>query len=183
MFFKPILDKEAKLLRHDGTIESAHRILRQVLCNHPMALRIQEELVDECKSILDTGAGEELNRQLFQMAETYREELRQVMQEVEDAIKARDEEMKMKLTKEREDLEKEISRMADEMDKLKFRYNEQAVRNEGRIRELESAREGAQIGTRGRMEQTPDPLREIFMGIWNVVLEVMEHQADRDLQA
>ncbi|KZP07740.1 hypothetical protein FIBSPDRAFT_679870, partial [Athelia psychrophila] len=59
-FFKPVLEKQAKLLRHDGTLAAAHAVIAQIVDNQPMALLIQEELVDEHKSISDTAAGVEV---------------------------------------------------------------------------------------------------------------------------
>ncbi|KZP08953.1 hypothetical protein FIBSPDRAFT_839749 [Athelia psychrophila] len=61
VFFKPALDKQAKLLRHDGTRASASTIIAAVTGNAPIALDIQTELVDANKSILETAVGTELN--------------------------------------------------------------------------------------------------------------------------
>ncbi|KZP04408.1 hypothetical protein FIBSPDRAFT_806838, partial [Athelia psychrophila] len=65
MFFKPpILDKQGKLLRHDGTLDRAQMIVTEIMKNLPIALNIQVQLVDEHKSILDTTAGTMLYREL-----------------------------------------------------------------------------------------------------------------------
>ena len=57
IFFKPAVDKGAQLLRHENTVGSAHTIIRQVMKNHPAALQIQQELVDQGKEISETAAG------------------------------------------------------------------------------------------------------------------------------
>ncbi|KAF9463763.1 hypothetical protein BDZ94DRAFT_1125479, partial [Collybia nuda] len=56
-YFKPALDKQAKLARHDNTLVSAKNILKSLLDNTPIALSIQNELVEDEKHISDTTAG------------------------------------------------------------------------------------------------------------------------------
>ena len=75
IFFKPVLEKGARLLRHDNTVESTQEILRSIIGNQPRSLRIQRELVDEKKDISQTAAGAELNRDLLQQAEKHRLEM------------------------------------------------------------------------------------------------------------
>ncbi|KAG0699562.1 P-loop containing nucleoside triphosphate hydrolase protein, partial [Suillus ampliporus] len=74
-FFKPVLEKGAQLLRHEGTLESAHTILRYLINKHPAVLRIQQEIIDEHKPIEKTAAGSELRRALNQQAERHNEEI------------------------------------------------------------------------------------------------------------
>ncbi|KAF8972202.1 P-loop containing nucleoside triphosphate hydrolase protein [Flammula alnicola] len=54
IFFKPTLDKGAKMLRHDATRDSANGVLRYILGNHPLPLQIQREIVDQAKDISET---------------------------------------------------------------------------------------------------------------------------------
>ena len=82
IFFKPALDKGTRLLRHDNTIGSAYNIIRQVMKNHPVALQIQEELVDQKKDISDTAAGIELNKELREQAERHRKEIVELQKEM-----------------------------------------------------------------------------------------------------
>jgi NADH dehydrogenase/NADH:ubiquinone oxidoreductase subunit G len=63
-FFKRALDLNAILARHNNTVGSAREILRTIFKNHPMALMIQRELVDEHRVLSDTLAGKEIGRQL-----------------------------------------------------------------------------------------------------------------------
>ncbi|KAF8896186.1 P-loop containing nucleoside triphosphate hydrolase protein [Infundibulicybe gibba] len=81
-FFKPALDKAAKLLRHDRTIESAHAALRYLINNHPLPLQIQTELVDDKMDILETAAGSELDKGWTEQAKKYREELEKLREEI-----------------------------------------------------------------------------------------------------
>ncbi|KIM84814.1 hypothetical protein PILCRDRAFT_369963 [Piloderma croceum F 1598] len=96
MFFKSALDKHVQL-RHDNTLDSAQAILRHIIANHPMPLRIQYELVDESKHIFQTAASEEANRELSAQTRLHREELAKIQQEAEIATRAKADESRKKL--------------------------------------------------------------------------------------
>lgn len=81
-FFKPVIDKGAAFLRHDGTVESGQAIMHYIVNNHPLALRIQRELVDDKKDISQTAAGAELNRELTAQMRKHEEEVRALQQEM-----------------------------------------------------------------------------------------------------
>jgi len=104
IFFKPVLEKHAQMIRHENTISSAERVIRLILGNHPLPLRIQEELVNEHKALPETSAGEELNRELNAQIEKHQGEMRTLRDEMQQAIKDKDEET-------RRELEMEIQRM------------------------------------------------------------------------
>ena len=63
---KPALDKGAQLVRHYNTIQSAHDIVRSILRNKPAAAQIQREMVEECRDIDNTAAGETINKELIE---------------------------------------------------------------------------------------------------------------------
>jgi len=82
IFFKPVLDKGAQLVRHENTQESAEAIMHYLISNHPLALRIQRELVDQHMDISQTAAGEELNRELMEQIRRHREEMRALQEDM-----------------------------------------------------------------------------------------------------
>lgn len=82
IFFKPVLDKGAQLVRHENTQESAQAIMHYLISNHPLALRIQRELVDQHMDISQTAAGEELNRELMEQIRRHREEMRALQEDM-----------------------------------------------------------------------------------------------------
>lgn len=82
LFFKPVLDRKARMVRHENTVASAEKIIRLVANNRPLPLRIQEELVKERKTILETSAGEELSRELNVQIKRSREEMRAFEEEL-----------------------------------------------------------------------------------------------------
>jgi DNA repair exonuclease SbcCD ATPase subunit len=111
IFFKPVLDKHAQMIRHENTISSAERVIRLILGNHPLPLRIQEELVNEHKALPETSAGEELNRELNAQIEKHQQEMRTLRDEMHQAMRDKDEET-------RRELEIEIQRMQAKVEDL-----------------------------------------------------------------
>jgi len=81
-FFKPALDKGAQMLRHDNTVESAHNILRHIIQNHPLPLKIQRELVDEKKDIGQTDAAQEVESQIQELVQRHQAEIKTLQEEM-----------------------------------------------------------------------------------------------------
>ncbi len=76
VFFKPAVDKGARLARHDNTLESAQAIIRSIVqsCSTPVTLKIQEELSSGL-CVMDTQAGKEVNREILEQIERHRTEM------------------------------------------------------------------------------------------------------------
>lgn len=87
-YFKLALDKGAKLVRHDNTLESVHGIVRQVLEYLPVGLSVQREMVDQHTTLGGTTAGQYLTVHLETMIQRQRDELRNVKAELE-ALRAK----------------------------------------------------------------------------------------------
>lgn len=82
-FFKPGLDKGAKMMRHNNVLGSAQEIIRHLLKNNPMALQIQREIVDEHKDVSQTAAAAEIERELRAEREKQRIEAERVKLQME----------------------------------------------------------------------------------------------------
>jgi chromosome segregation ATPase len=139
MFFKPALDKRARLLRHHNTLESAQAIVQCIIENRPMALQIQHELVDRQMDISQTAAGTELNRELMEQARKHRQELREIQAEMQAAIKAKDEETRQELEEEARKLKAEMLRVQTDSQRLASDYNEEKARMEQKMQEMVEA--------------------------------------------
>lgn len=145
IFFKPVMEKGARLLRHDDTVESAQEILRRIIGNQPRSLRIQRELVDEKKDISQTAAGAELNRDLLQQAENHRLEMIVLQEEMREAIRTKDIETKRELEIETRKLQAEMNRVQADSQKLASAYSEEKAKLERSMEELmDSARREAE---------------------------------------
>ncbi|TEB19747.1 hypothetical protein FA13DRAFT_1593346, partial [Coprinellus micaceus] len=81
LFFRPVLEKGAKMIRHDHTIASAQKVLRYFFNTRPAVLQIQREIVDEKKDILQTAAGEELNKALIEQMQRHKREMADLQEE------------------------------------------------------------------------------------------------------
>jgi hypothetical protein len=81
-FFKQALDKGAQMVRHDNTVESTCNILRRIIRNHPLPLRIQRELVDEKKDIGQTAAAQEVESQIQKLIQKHQAEIMKVQEEM-----------------------------------------------------------------------------------------------------
>jgi hypothetical protein len=141
IFFKPALQNHAQMARSNHTVESAQAILRMIIRNHPLALRIQEELIDEHKDISETAAGEELNRELMRQMQRHKEELNQLKIE-KAATKNEDEETRRELEDECRKLVAKMEQVQSDSQRLESEYRAEKARLEQNIqrtirRELE----------------------------------------------
>ncbi len=86
LFFKPVLDKGAQLLRHDNTDDSAKNILRHIIKNHPLPLLVQTDLVDRGLDLSGTSAANVLDCEVNKQKEKHRDELRRVREAKDEGI-------------------------------------------------------------------------------------------------
>ena len=112
IFFKPILDKGGRIARNENTVISAQNIIRLVLGNRPLPLRIQRELIDEGKGISATSASKELHREFNAQIMKHQEEVRntRALKEEIHVLKAGMRAMR----DENEEIRRELQRMQQE---------------------------------------------------------------------
>ncbi|KAG1862138.1 P-loop containing nucleoside triphosphate hydrolase protein [Suillus subalutaceus] len=135
-FFKPAIEKGARMLRHDGTLESAHITLRCLLDSHSAPLAIQQEIVDEQMSIETTAAGSELRRALNEQADRNKEEIRNLRAEMEAAMRAKHEEKRGKVQRELEKKQQE-SEFDAELKRLEARIAQMDDEHQKQLKALE----------------------------------------------
>ena len=111
-YFKVAIEKGAQLCRHTNTPESARVILRKILKNKPLVLKIQHELIDQGKDVGETGAGVELIREIHEVVGEYWREIRELEENMQRAMEEKDDES-------REELEEEKRVMQEEIEKLR----------------------------------------------------------------
>jgi hypothetical protein len=162
IFFKPVLDRHARLLRHQNTLESAQSIIRYLIGNRPMALQIQHELVDHKMDILQTAAGAELNRELMGQMRKHQQELLDLRIEIKSAIKARDEETRKELEEETRKLKEKMARVQVDSQKLASNYNQECVRLERQIQTIvDTARKGAETAAAEHQRQIEELSKQL----------------------
>ena len=113
-YFKEAIGKGAKMYRHENTPESAQEILRKILHNEPVVLKIQREMVDEGKEIGQTGAGAELNRDISQLVGTHEEEIKGLEEGMRKVMKEKDEESRREFEEEMRKSRQEIAKLQEE---------------------------------------------------------------------
>ncbi|KAJ7126809.1 P-loop containing nucleoside triphosphate hydrolase protein [Mycena epipterygia] len=163
-FFKPVLDKGARLLRHENEASSAQAILHYLVENQPRALRIQRELVDQGKDISQTAAGEELNRELAEQIKRHKQEMVVLQKDMKEAIREKDEETRKELEIETRKLQAEMSRVQNDSRKLASDYTEQKAELEKRMAEVAEAAkrdaECAEADHRRQIQELEDRLHQ-----------------------
>ena len=137
IFFKPALEFGAQMARHENTAPSAEDILRLLLPKHPLPLCIQTELVRDRKDITETMAGEELNRELNVQIKKHKEEMRILKEDMEEAMKDKDEETRRILGAEAKKLEDSIEKLEDYADRLASDYQRGKQELEARLAKAE----------------------------------------------
>jgi hypothetical protein len=140
-FFQKALNNGATMLRHDGTLEGAHALLRKLFGNKPKALQIQREIVDEKKNIENTAAGIELDKIHQEIIDRMKKEMEELTESLKEANQAEKEE----LEKERADLQRamEVVKRDNERIAADFAAEREKMRKEleDHQRLLEAARE------------------------------------------
>ena len=117
LFFKPALEKGAKITQHHGDRGSAERIIRSLLNNYPLPLLIQEEL-HQGKDLINTSAAMELDRELHDQMEEHEEKARDLTEQKEQARKRGDERVKKELKARIDQLKEKTKKLKGEAKRL-----------------------------------------------------------------
>ena len=141
-FFKPVLEKGAQMVWHFGTPESAHGAIRKIIAiNSLVVLRIQWELVDERKSLLNTSAGKAVNRELEEQVRQHEAEFNRVWEDMQQALKDKDEVARKELEEETRRLQKQMRRIGKDLEGMSANYAVEKERVNVRVKEIEQAPE------------------------------------------
>ena len=164
-FFKPALDKGARMARHYNTAQSANDIVRRIVKNHPIVLQIQRELVDEGKDITDTAAGESLNEELQEQIRKHQIELKGLKEDMAQALAEKDEETRRELEAVKRNLEEKIEKVKEDSENMAANFAAEKARMEAKMKEMkreaehEKQRAGAEHNRNlavGRPQRTPN---------------------------
>lgn len=134
--FKPVLDAGAGMERHDGSVDSAQKIVRRIVNNTPLPLRVQREIVDEKKDITQTAAGVELDGELAALREQHKKELAEMRNEMAEALAANDLKAKEELRQAQADLEEKITHLQADRDRLSLDFAVEKARADATIQEI-----------------------------------------------
>ena len=143
-FFKSVLDNGAQMARHHDTIQSAHDIIRGIMENHPVVLQIQRELVDERKDIVDTAAGEAVNKELNEQIRRHRAELEDLQKEMAQALEKKDEQIRRELDEDRRKTEERVEKIKKDSEGMAAKYAAEKEKMEAKVKQMEQEMRGLQ---------------------------------------
>ena len=136
LLFKPAYDKGARFERHTNTAESAHNIIRRIIKNHPEALRIQQEIVEERKDIVDVEAFGVLDKDMEKVRMKHKEELQALQYQLDIALRHKDTETQDELRAVRTEMIDRLAAMNKKHEALSREYREEKRRADAKIQEL-----------------------------------------------
>jgi hypothetical protein len=105
-FWQPLLNRGSKMARFEDTRDSALKIIESLVDNEPLVLKIQYELVDEDKDLIDTGAGATVNEEIKKLEEKYKMQLSDMQQDMAEALKCKDREWQEALAEAKASIER-----------------------------------------------------------------------------
>jgi hypothetical protein len=118
-YFAPLCRAGAVTFGHNNTPASALRIMSKLLNNTPIVLQIQEELSKPGATLEQTAAGSQLSMDLDAMIEKHEKEIKKLREEIADATKAKDKDLKFELYDQLTSQEEEVKRSQASKEQLK----------------------------------------------------------------
>jgi hypothetical protein len=114
-FWGSMAERGSAIVRHNGTKESAHSIISQLVeKGKPVVLDIQIQLVEENKTLDETSAGQYIQKELLEARKRFEKDIEEYQESMEAAMQEKDNAMFEALKKEKEAAEaKEKARLQD----------------------------------------------------------------------
>ncbi|CCO37948.1 hypothetical protein BN14_12108 [Rhizoctonia solani AG-1 IB] len=157
-FFQPAIGQGATMVRRSHKDKhSAHSIIRMLLQKGPIAMQVQQELVDEGKALLDTGAGREVEYELIAAAEKHQADMSELKTEMEEALRDRDERTQAELTQYQQEAKAAEAKRQAELAALRKGYDDEQARWQKQAEQArveQKAMEARQQALRDELEAT-----------------------------
>jgi hypothetical protein len=119
-------ERGSSVVRHDGTKECALEMIEDLIQRRaqggPVLLEIQKEMVDDKKSLEDTAAGQEVEKELTLAKKKFEEQLTDIQESYDEALKERDMQLAEVLKEQRDDLEKKLQKAGEAQENLKITF-------------------------------------------------------------
>ena len=114
-FWGRLIDKGATLERFDGTRDSGFELIHKLMSNIPKPLMIQEQIVSQNMTLLETDAGQCLNEELIAQEKRFQVKLESLEKELQAVIEANDDEARRALLEERARTQNKLEEAEAEM--------------------------------------------------------------------
>ncbi|KAL9622434.1 MAG: hypothetical protein Q9160_003279 [Pyrenula sp. 1 TL-2023] len=124
-FWGWMMSKGSKTFRHNNTLSSADSPLRHFLPNfkESITLEIQQEMVEEKKTLDQTGAGKALTSEIARERERFTRELNETKEQLREAMAQRDQESEQALREVQSEYEAAIQRLQKDQEQLMATVN------------------------------------------------------------
>jgi len=140
-FWAGMIAKGSRMFRQDRGPQSARQIVDYLVARkRPVTLKIQEELVDQNKTLDETGAGLEVDAQLATQKREFEAQLRQIQTDMRQAMKDKDHEYQEELLAFKHETEQRMRQAED--DRHRLQMDQETLRRE---RDAELAEERMRV--------------------------------------
>ncbi len=137
-FWGGMVQKGSKVVRHDGSRESALKIVTDLVDRRiRVVLDIQRQLIDEQRGLNDTDAGVALQGELRAERKKWEAKLSDLQENMEYAVRVKDEEMQEQLKQDRAQYDAKIAATYAETEALRTNIAQMAKEKEEQFRALE----------------------------------------------
>lgn len=133
IFFKPVLEKGARMMRHNNTRESALEIIRNIVDKSPVVLRIQRELGGG-GDIMQTTVYKQIRELMSELVGQRQKKLNTLLEELAEAERDVDEETREELEEEVQVARVELQEIQDKTSRLATEYQLELRRIEEMLR-------------------------------------------------
>jgi hypothetical protein len=117
-FWGAMLQRGSRMARFVD-LASGLDILRNIIGLPPQPLKIQREMVDDDKALVDTGAGQVVNEELIRLEEQHKRDISRLKTEMDEAMGSKDAEYQEILREHEKKLEERISKVQRQQEQLK----------------------------------------------------------------
>ena len=118
-YFKPFRRAGASFFGHDNTRTSARRVMNRLVNKNPMVLKIQYELAEPGVTLEQTAAGSQLSADLDALIKKHEVEMKKLRDEMDEALKAKDEASRKELDDALAKLREDMRRTTESREQLK----------------------------------------------------------------
>lgn len=138
-FWGEMVQRGSRVERHDGTSESANRIVSNLVARQiRVTLDIQKDLIDRQMNLFDTNAGRALQAELIEERQRSEKRLAELKEDMELALKDKDERWQKQIEGDRARFEAGIQKGYADMEDLKTNMKKMAEEKEAQIRAMEA---------------------------------------------
>ena len=115
-FWGALIDKGATLQRFQGTRESGFELIHRLMSNTRKVLDIQDQIVKQHMTLLETNAGKCINEELIAQEKKFKKRMESLEKELREAIEAVGDQMRA-FREEQEEVRKELEKKQAEVQK------------------------------------------------------------------